>query len=211
MDVTALSRSQLEDEVARLRNLVEQTGLLGGDASPESYRMGVETRYRALFEAIDDGFCIIGFIDGPEGPLSDYVHLEANPGYARHTGITDIVGKRLREIEPNNAQVWLDLYGGVLETGIPIRFEQRFEAVDRQIEVSATRVEPKCLGQVAVLFRDVTARKRAEAALKESEALARDSVDRVKLAMRAGAIIGTWMWDVPADALTVDESFAVAF
>ena len=50
-----------------------------------------EARYRALFEAIDDGFCIIEFFDGPHGPLSDYVHVEANPGYERHTGIAGIV------------------------------------------------------------------------------------------------------------------------
>ncbi len=68
-----------------------------------------EARYRALFEAIDEGFCIIEFIDGPHGPLSDYVHIEANSGYERQTGIADIVGKRLREIEPDAADKWIAL------------------------------------------------------------------------------------------------------
>ncbi|ANK77698.1 hybrid sensor histidine kinase/response regulator (plasmid) [Ensifer adhaerens] len=170
-----------------------------------------EARYRALFEAIDDGFCIIGFIDGPHGPLSDYVHLEANSGYGRHTGISDIVGKRLREIEPGNADVWLDVYGSVLRTGKPVRFEQEFKSVARHIEVSATRIEPAGLRQVAVLFRDVTERKKAEAALRESESHARDNIQRVQMAMAAGAIIGTWLWDVPTDRFTVDEAFAAAF
>ncbi|KQX58645.1 two-component system sensor histidine kinase/response regulator [Ensifer sp. Root954] len=170
-----------------------------------------EARYRALFEAIDDGFCIIGFIDGPHGPLSDYVHLEANSGYGRHTGISDIVGKRLREIEPGNADVWLDVYGSVLRTGKPVRFEQEFKSVARHIEVSATRIEPAGLRQVAVLFRDVTERKKAEAALRESESHARDNIQRVQMAMAAGAIIGTWLWDVPTDRFTVDEAFATAF
>ncbi len=35
--------------------------------------------------------------------------------------------------------------------------------------------------------------------------------DRLKLALAAGAIIGTWLWDVPADRFTVDEAFADAF
>ncbi|WP_247222480.1 hybrid sensor histidine kinase/response regulator [Shinella oryzae] len=170
-----------------------------------------QARYRALFEAIDDGFCIIGFIDGPEGPMSDYVHVEANSGYERHTGIPDIVGKRLREIEPANADIWLELYGGVLRTGRAVRFEQEFKAAGRFIEVSATRIEPESLCQVAVLFRDVTARKLAEAALRESESRARDNIQRVQLAMAAGAIIGTWFWDVPSDRFTVDEGFADAF
>lgn len=35
--------------------------------------------------------------------------------------------------------------------------------------------------------------------------------DRLKLALAAGAIVGTWFWDVPADRFTVDEPFAEAF
>jgi PAS domain S-box-containing protein len=161
-------------------------------------------RRHALLEAIDDGFCIIQFIDGPHGPLSDYLHIEANSGYERHTGISGIVGKRLREIEPDNAQTWLDLYGNVLRTGETARFEQEFRAVGRHIEVSARRAGPVELGQVAVLFRDITARKTTEAALHEN-------VQRVQLALAAGAIIGTWFWDVPADQFSVDDAFAEAF
>ena len=170
-----------------------------------------EGRRRALFEAIDDGFCIIEFIDGPEGPMSDYVHIESNSGYERQTGIKGIVGKRLREIEPDNADVWLKVYGGVLETGETVRFEQEFKAINRFIEVSATRLEPSSLKQVSVLFRDITTRKVAEQALRESEALARENIQRVQLALAAGAIIGTWSWDVPGDKFTVDEAFATAF
>lgn len=207
MDLKSLSRDELEREVARLRGLQADAEAEGMQADA----LRAHARYRALFEAIDDGFCIIGFMDGPHGPLSDYVHVEANTGYERHTGISDIVGKRLREIEPANADVWLEIYGGVLRTGQPVRFEQEFKAVGRFIEVSATRIEPESLCQVAVLFRDVTARRLAEAALRESESRARDNVQRVQLAMAAGAIIGTWFWDVPSDRFTVDEGFAAAF
>ena len=179
--------------------------------SADEMQMRSEARYRALFEAIDDGFCIIEFIDGPHGPLSDYVHIEANSGYGRHTGISDIIGKTLREIEPNAPDQWLTLYGGVLESGRAIRFEQHFVAVDRYIEVSASRVEPASLRQVSVLFRDITARRQAENALRDSEATARENVQRVQLALAAGAIIGTWFWDVPSNRFTVDEAFARAF
>ncbi|MFL9924093.1 response regulator [Herbaspirillum lusitanum] len=158
----------------------------------------------ALFEAIDDGFCIIKFIDGPHGPLSDYIHIEANSGYERHTGIRDIIGKRLREIEPDHADTWLDMYGKVLRTGEPVRFEQEFVAVGRHIEVSATRVGSVEMCQVSVLFRDVTQRKKTEAELREN-------VQRVQLAMAAGAIIGTWLWDIPSDRFRVDDGFANAF
>ena len=43
-----------------------------------------EAHYRTLFDSMDEGFCIIEFIDGPHGPLSDYIHVEANAAYAHH-------------------------------------------------------------------------------------------------------------------------------
>ncbi|WP_082501299.1 PAS domain S-box protein [Methylobacterium sp. Leaf88] len=170
-----------------------------------------EARYRALFEAVDDGFCIIEFFDGPHGPLSDYVHVEANAGYERHTGIPDIVGRTLRDLAPAEAEGWLELYGGVLRTGTAIRFERAFPLAGRHIEVSAARIEPASRRQVSVLFRDISARRRAEDALRASEALARENIERVQLALAAGAIIGTWLWDLPTDRFSVDEAFARSF
>ncbi|MCA0996641.1 ATP-binding protein [Alloyangia pacifica] len=169
-----------------------------------------EAGYRALFEIIDDGFCIIQFIDGPDGPLSDYVHIEANSGYERHTGIQGIVGKTVFDVAPNDGREWVKIYGEVLATGKAIRFERQFSEIGRFIEVSARRVEPESLGQVAVLFRDVTDRKRAEAEIRESETRARENEARVNLALAAGAIVGTWVWDVPANAFIVDEALAEA-
>jgi len=186
-----------------VRDITEQRN--ARDALAES-----EGRYRALFEAIDDGFCIIEFIDGPHGPASDYIHIEANPGYERHTGITDVVGKRLRELTVSEADHWVDLFGGVLQSGQPIRTEHELRP-GRYIELSAARIEPATRRQVSILLRDITSRKRSETALRASEALARENVQRVQLALAAGAIIGTWLWDLTTDSITVDEGFARAF
>ena len=38
-----------------------------------------------------------------------------------------------------------------------------------------------------------------------------DDRERVTLALAAGAIIGTWFWDLPTDRFTIDEQFANAF
>jgi PAS domain S-box-containing protein len=126
-----------------------------------------EARYRTLFENIDEGFCIIQFLDGPHGRLSDYVHVEANPAYAIHTGIPDVVGQKIREMVPQEAQGWIELYRRVLEIGDPFRFERELIATGRYLELAAFRVEPADRKQVAVIFRDITERKQAEVALRE--------------------------------------------
>ncbi|NDW02496.1 ATP-binding protein [Salipiger sp. PrR002] len=188
----------------------ENSGPASDDQRTQHERERREAGYRALFEIIDDGFCIIQFIDGPDGPLSDYVHIEANSGYERHTGIQGIVGKTVFDVAPNDGREWVKIYGEVLSTGKAIRFERQFSEIGRFIEVSARRVEPESLGQVAVLFRDVTDRKRAEAGIRGSEKRARENEERVNLALAAGAIVGTWVWDVPANAFIVDEALAEA-
>jgi signal transduction histidine kinase/CheY-like chemotaxis protein len=129
-------------------------------------RWGSAKRYQALFESMDEGFCIIEFFDGPYGPLSDYIHVEANPAYERNAGIPNVVGQKLREMVPDEADGWVELYGGVLHTGEPVRFQRELVATGRHLEVSAFRVGDFETKQVAVLFNDVTERLRAEAALK---------------------------------------------
>ena len=126
-----------------------------------------EERYRTLFNSMDEGFCIIEFIDGPDGPCSDYIHLQANGAYERHTGIPNVVGQKVRSMVGEEAQGWVDLYAGVLRTGQPIRFERELVLTGRFLELAAFRVEPASRRQVAVLFQDVTARRQAELALRE--------------------------------------------
>ncbi|MEG3125617.1 ATP-binding protein [Sphingomonas sp. GB1N7] len=123
-------------------------------------------RYRTLFDTLDEGFCIIEFFDGPHGPLSDYIHIEANAAYATNAGIDNIVGQKLREMVPDEADGWVELYGSVLRTGKPIRFERELVATGRHLQVSSFRVGTLEDRQVAVLFKDVSDRVNAENALK---------------------------------------------
>jgi signal transduction histidine kinase/ActR/RegA family two-component response regulator len=154
----------LEIENARLKASVAAGTTMRKEA--ETALADSEERYRTLFNSIDEGFCIIEFFDGPHGPLSDYVHIEANAAYELHAGIPNVVGQKLRERVPDEANGWAELYGGVLRTGQPIRFERELVATGRHLELAAFRIEPASRRQVAVLFQDITARKRAEAELQ---------------------------------------------
>ncbi|WP_375769888.1 PAS domain-containing protein [Archangium gephyra] len=54
------------------------------------------------------------------------------------------------------------------------------------------------------VVQDVTYRRLAEDALREAN-------ERLQLALDAGPVIGTWVWDIPADRFTADERFARSF
>ncbi|QGN54739.1 response regulator [Novosphingobium sp. Gsoil 351] len=129
-----------------------------------------ETRYRTLFDTMDEGFCVIRFLDGPHGKLSDYLHIEANAAYERHAGIANVVGQYVRQMVPDEADGWVELYRQVLLTGEPIRFERELEATARHLELAAFRIEPASRREVAVIFQDVTNRRRAEIALRDLNA-----------------------------------------
>lgn len=38
-----------------------------------------------------------------------------------------------------------------------------------------------------------------------------DEAERIRLALDAGAIVGTWVWDIPNDRISADERFAHTF
>ena len=145
----------------------DRDALLAEVAERNAELLDSEARYRTLFDTIDEGFCVIEFIDGPHGPLSDYVHIQANPAYTANAGIPDIVGKRLREIVGAEADQWAETYRQVLKTGKPLRFERKLEVTGRYLELAAFRLDHPNGRQVAVLFKDVSARRQAEAQLRE--------------------------------------------
>lgn len=158
--------SPVRDEDGVVRGVLVHCNDITARVLDDQARLAKERRYRALFESMDEGFCVIEFFDGPHGPDSDYVHIMANAAYERHAGIPNVVGQKLREMVPDEADAWVARYGEVLRTGAPIRFEQELVATGRHLSLSSFRIEPPELKQVAVLFQDITARKRAEAALR---------------------------------------------
>ena len=132
-----------------------------------------ENRYRTLFESVDEGFCIVHVIfDEDERPI-DYRFLEINPAFVRHTGIEHAVGRTLTELVPDIEPFWIDAYGRVALTGEPTRFVDYAESMGRWFDDYAFRIGEPEERKVAVLFNDITERKRAEYALQESVALLR--------------------------------------
>ena len=65
----------------------------------------------------------------------DFRYIEANPAFAAHTGIHDVVGKTLRKVIPDEFEEWLLTYDTVCRTGEPIRFERDLVAQGRVLEL----------------------------------------------------------------------------
>ena len=128
-----------------------------------------EEKYRTLFDSIDEGFCTIEVLfDGNDKPV-DYRFLEINPSFEKQTGIKDARGRTMREIVPLHEEHWFEIYGKIALTGEPARFENEAAQLHRWYDVYAFRVGPSQERKVAILFKDITKRKRAEEALRASE------------------------------------------
>jgi PAS domain S-box-containing protein len=138
-----------------------------------------EERYLALYHAIDQGFCTIEVkFDEQDRPL-DYRFLEVSPSFAQQTGIPDAAGRWMRDIAPDQDEVWFERYGRVARDRQPERFEASSTPLDRWWSVYAFPIGEPQQRQVGVLFADISKRKRAEEALRRSEESYRTLVKQV--------------------------------
>lgn len=126
--------------------------------------------YRALFDSIDEAFCVIKMVFDEHGVAVDYLVLETNPAFVTHTGLVDAVGKYMRDLAPEHETFWYRTYGRIALSGRSERFEHRAEALGRWYSVHAFRVGDPADHRVAVLFEDISVRKAAEREQKENEA-----------------------------------------
>jgi PAS domain S-box-containing protein len=122
-----------------------------------------EAQYRLLFDSIDQGFCVVEVAFGGDGRAIDYRFIEVNAAFAQQTGLADAEGRWMRELNPQHETHWFEAYGRVALTGEPARFENRADGLGgRWFEVYAFRVGNPAQRRVAILFRDITARKHDE-------------------------------------------------
>jgi PAS domain S-box-containing protein len=143
-----------------------------------------EERYRTLFETIDEGFCVIEMIFDDQGKPVDYRFLQVSPSFEKHTGLSDAKGKCVKELIPNLEAYWFEIYGRVARSGESARFESRAQGLGRWYDVHASRFGDPELNRVAVIFNDITERKRADDALRANERALAEQADALRQADR---------------------------
>jgi PAS domain S-box-containing protein len=122
------------------------------------------TKYSVMFDTTSDGVWI-GDLDGRT--------LEVNDAYCRMSGYRrdELVGMPITELEANESPE--EITGHIrklIEGGGHDRFESRHRRKDGTLfdaDITALQMEGEG-GRIAIFVRDVTDRKRAEAALRES-------------------------------------------
>ncbi len=127
-----------------------------------------EEKYRNLFSTMGEGFGLHEIILDSEGKPCDYRFLELNDAFERLTGLSreKAIGKAVKEILPGIESYWIEAYGSVALTGEAIHFENYSAPLDKWYGIYAYSPANQ---QFAVLFGDITERKRAEERLHESE------------------------------------------
>ncbi|AWN37121.1 hybrid sensor histidine kinase/response regulator [Methylobacterium radiodurans] len=141
-----------------------------------------EARYRALFDAVDSGFCVVEMRFDANDRAVDYRFVELNPAFAAQTGLHEAAGRWASDLVPNLERSWFDTYGEVARTGQPVRFESGSVAMGRYFDVHALRVGEPEQHRVAILFNDITDRRRLENHL---EATAQERADERDMVWRA--------------------------
>lgn len=130
-----------------------------------------ETKYRSLFENINQALALHEIITDADGNPVDFIYLDVNPMFEKTTKLkkSELLGRRVSEVFPAFEKEWINLCGRVALTG-KSEFVVGFSKFQSNYwEVSA--YSPK-RGQFAVTLADKTKRIHTEQELKKSKEVA---------------------------------------
>ncbi len=161
-------RQWRDDEVELLQELAARLHLLLERANAEATLRESEERFRALFDAIDEGLCIVDVLfDDAQKPVGHRI-VQANAAIERLTGLPP-ANEADGSVAVGRA-FWLDACAEVARHGEPMRFEHHCQAADAWFDVRVTRLGAATAARVAVVVNDISERKRQHLALQRSEA-----------------------------------------
>jgi PAS domain S-box-containing protein len=166
-----------------------------------------EAKYRTLFNSIDEGYFLTDVIFDENDQPVDILYLDANPSATRMVG-HDFTGRRLSEIDPNYESYWYEIFGRVVRTGKGERLEQYAEPDKKWYDFYVLKVGDEDSRRVAVVFQDITNRKRREANVAFLAEIAEEfsrlsTADEIMQAV--GAKIGTYLQITTCNFVDVDE------
>ncbi|MFD1141205.1 PAS domain S-box protein [Larkinella insperata] len=160
----ATPRPWKPEEILLVEEVAQRTWASVEQARAELTRRQSEEKYRTLFNSIDEAYVFCQILTNAAGQPVDYRFLEMNPAFERLTGlpIAGVLGKTARQVLPDLEDSWIETYGRVALKGETVRFENRVGQLDRWYDVYAGPVGGGGSGLFAVVFKDITERKRQQ-------------------------------------------------
>lgn len=154
-----------------------------------------ETKYRSLFENMDEAFYLVEIVRDKDGRPADVIYLDENAAGIRLVGLS-VKGRRLSEVNAGAVPEWLPIFDRVAQTGKPERFEK---VVAYNGRWQHFHLFPAGSGKdrVGILAKDVTGRKLAEAKLLESE-------EKFRAIANTSPVI-IWMADADSKCVFVNQ------
>ncbi|WP_414469284.1 PAS domain S-box protein [Methanobacterium sp. ACI-7] len=127
-----------------------------------------ETQYKSLFSNMTEGFALGEPILDKNGNPVDFRFIEINDAFQKQSGLKreDIIGKPMGQVLPNLEKEWTNRYCRVALTSEEETFTQYNEDTGRYYDVYCYSPNK---GQFAIVFQDVTERRKLEESLRKSE------------------------------------------
>ena len=156
-----------------------------------------ENKYRSLFDNMTEGFTLYKVILDFEGNLKDLCYVDINKASEKIIGLPRgrIVGKMRKHLFPQTNPIYMGSIAKTVFTGQP-QFSEWYSLVTNTwFETNSCVPNP---GYIAIIFRDVTERKKAEEKIRSLVNIVESTDDAILTKSLDGVIIS---WNKGAEKI----------
>ena len=156
-----------------------------------------EKRFHSLFDNMRNGYAYCRMIFENDEPV-DFVYLDVNKAFEKHTGLNNVVGRKVTDVIPGILESQPELFrtcGRVALHGGVESFEIYLDSLGAWLDVTAYSTEKL---HISAMVENNTERKRSARALQEQAALLDVIADAVIVRDLAGHAL---YWNKAAEAM----------
>ncbi|MFA5011340.1 MAG: PAS domain S-box protein [Ignavibacteria bacterium] len=149
-----------------------------------------------LLRSMMNAFVIFKSVFNQNGQFISYRFEYINDAYERITGVKreEVYGKTIHEVWPDTESSWIELYGNVAVSGVPIIFDMYHKATDKLYHCNVYRPW-ESNDRFCVIFEDITEKNKAEKELlKAKEKAERNEISLIEA--QTVSKVGSWETDL---------------